>query len=194
MTFFLHIYNFQHFWNYFTILIRSRPRPPEDEEMVALPYVKKRIKQNLKVDWNISETISIYDMIYHIWPLVRVKISKKNFAFFLTNVKTYLSKIHVSNSWKHSTFRESVLTTTLTKTQTGRGKIWKRQKWVVRNLIWFSLNFFWFFVRRSELCKSLNLIKPNSPLSHETEVRCEETDICLTWFHMRHSWGQFKSI
>merc|ERR1719180_151594 len=27
---------------------RSRPRPPEDEEMVALPYVKKRIKQNLK--------------------------------------------------------------------------------------------------------------------------------------------------
>jgi len=27
---------------------RSRPRPPEDEEIVALPYVKKRIKQNLK--------------------------------------------------------------------------------------------------------------------------------------------------
>ena len=28
---------------------RNKPKSPEEEEIVALPYVKKRIKQNLKV-------------------------------------------------------------------------------------------------------------------------------------------------
>ena len=52
--------NFRHRWRFFATLHilksmfqfwpkRSRPKPHEDEEMVALPYVKKRIKQNLKV-------------------------------------------------------------------------------------------------------------------------------------------------
>ena len=47
------------FSQYFEIIFnilndRSRPRPPEDEEIVALPYVKKRIKQNLKVQGQIK--------------------------------------------------------------------------------------------------------------------------------------------
>ena len=70
---------------------------------MALPYVKKRIKQNLKV----SKSQNM--------------MRKKNlFSAFSSDVRVCAFINHL--------YRESALTTTPTRTPTGRSRVWTKQK------------------------------------------------------------------